>query len=296
MLISVITNCYNSTATLERTYESLVKQTVQNLEWVLVDDCSLDNGKTKELILRLAKIAPFNVQYRFLEENHYGAKSTYTACTIAKGDYSCILDHDDELKPTAIDDAISYIDKYKNNADFVGVCGRCVDEKGNLIGSIFPFNEKLSTESEIRFKYKNTSELLQFTKTDVLKEVFSKMKRGYTNGFCWLNICQTYKYLYVNDVFRIYDTAILSSHSNTKKINTTTVEGQLETLKFLINSQTQFFKYNYKHSLNLLYQMLVYAHYSEESTFVHVKKIKFPYNFLMILAYPIVRSRFKKYK
>jgi glycosyltransferase involved in cell wall biosynthesis len=192
MLISVITNCYNSTATLERTYDSLLKQTVQNFEWVLVDDCSPDEGKTRELIKHLAEIAPFPVDYHFLVENHYGAKSTFTACTIAKGEYACILDHDDELHPTCIENITYYIDKYKNNADFVGVCGRCVDEKGNLIGSIFPFNEKLSTESEIRFKYKNTSELLQFTKTDVLKEVFSKMKRGYTNGFCWLNICQTY--------------------------------------------------------------------------------------------------------
>ena len=296
MIISVITNCYNSTATLERTYDSLLKQTVHNFEWVLVDDCSPDGGKTRELIKYFAEIAPFPVKYKFLEINHYGAKSTYTACTIANGEYACILDHDDELQPTAIDKAIFFIGQYKNNKEFVGVCGRCVDEKGNLIGEYFPFDAKISSESEIRFKYKNTSELLQFTKTDVLKEVFSKMKRGYTNGFCWLNICQKYKYLYVNDVFRIYDTAILTSHSNTKKINRTTVEGQLETLKFLINSQTQFFKYNYKYSLDLLYQMLVYAHYSKENSFVHIKSIVFPYNFLMILAYPIVWLCFKKYK
>ncbi len=296
MFISIITNCYNSTATLERTYESLVKQTVQNFEWVLVDDYSLDNGKTKELILRLAKIAPFNVSYRFLEENHYGAKSTYTACTIAKGDYSCILDHDDELKPTAIDDAISYIDKYKKNKEFVGICGRCVNEKGVLIGEKFPFTEKISTESEIRFNYKNTSELFQFTRTDILKDSFSRMKRGYTNGFCWLSICQSYNYVYVNDVFRIYDTAILTSQSNNKRINRTTIEGQLESLKYAINMQTKYFKYNYKYGLQLLYQMLIYSIFSEGKSISHIMDIKSPYRFLLLLLYPMVLLKSRQYK
>ncbi len=212
MVISVITNCYNSTATLEKTYESLLMQTVQNFEWLLVDDCSSDGGKTRDLIRYIAENAPFPVKYKFLTINHYGSRSTYTACTMATGIYACILDHDDQLEQNALEKVMFYIEKYKNNKDFVGVCGRCVNEKGALIGGRFPFDAKISTESEIRFKYRNTSELLQFTKTDVLKEFFSKMKRGYTNGFCWLNICQTYKYLYVNDVFRIYDTSILTSH------------------------------------------------------------------------------------
>jgi glycosyltransferase involved in cell wall biosynthesis len=293
MLISVITNCYNSSATLERVYKSLLEQIDKNFEWILIDDYSNDNGKTKEMILHYSKIAPFPVHYKFLEQNHYGSKSTYTATTIANGEYACLLDHDDELMPDAIKKIKQYILKYEGIDNFVGVCGRCVDEFGNLIGKKLPFEEKLLTESEVRFVYKNNSELFQFTKTTFLNEAFSLMKRGYTNGFCWLYISQKGKYLYVNDVIRIYHTTVPTSHSNAKKINLTTVEGYLESLKYTINIQTKYFKYNIIYALKLFYQTLNYTYYSDKVFYKHFNDIKQPYNYFLIFIYPFFKVRKK---
>lgn len=296
MLISIITNCFNSSATLHSTYKSLEKQTIQNFEWILIDDCSNDGDKTRNLIKHYSKIASFPVKYKFLDTNYYGSKSTFTACTIAEGEYACILDHDDELYENTIERVIQYIEKNKEDKTFVGVCGRCIDEDGILIGSKFSFLEKISTESEIRFKYKNTSEFLHFTKVNVMKEVFSKMKRGYTNGFCWVYITQTYRYLYINDVFRIYNTRVSTSHSNTKKINKSTVEGQLEGLKYIINSQAKYFKYNMSYSIRLLYQFLVYSHISKENLFRNIKGVIFPINLVICFFYPFLFPFVKKYK
>ena len=86
MLLTVITSCYNSTMTLRRTYESLLAQADSEFEWILVDDCSNDDGATRQLIKQLAAEAPFSVKYHFLDKNYFASKSTATACALAEGE------------------------------------------------------------------------------------------------------------------------------------------------------------------------------------------------------------------
>jgi len=219
MLFSIITPCYNSSKTLRRTYESLLKQNETNFEWILIDDASPDDGETQKLILNLAEEAPFDVKHVFLTENHFGSKSVYTASVIAAGKFACILDHDDELVSTALEDVKKIIDKYDivDQEKVAGVCGRCVNEKGIFIGKRFSENTIQASEGYIRFNKKITCELFQFTKVKIIEEFFSKMKPGYTNGYCWAKISEKYDYIYSNTVFRIYDTYNPNSYSNKYK-------------------------------------------------------------------------------
>ncbi len=48
-LISIITPTYNREKTLVRVYDSLCRQTYKRIEWIVVDDGSVDN--TKKLFL-----------------------------------------------------------------------------------------------------------------------------------------------------------------------------------------------------------------------------------------------------
>ena len=45
--ISIITSCYNAEKFLDETYTSIINQTYDNWEWVLIDDFSEDNTKQK---------------------------------------------------------------------------------------------------------------------------------------------------------------------------------------------------------------------------------------------------------
>lgn len=211
---TIITSCYNSTATLRRTYESLLRQKNTDFEWILIDDFSTDNGQTKNLIKELQREAPFNVKYKFLSKNYFSSRGTYEACLLAEGLYACILDHDDQLTEDVLNNIQRYINKYANNDRFAGVCGRCIDTKGNLIGPEFPFKEKFVNESYIRFDLKFKFELLQFTKVELLKKQFKLMKPGYTNGFAWALISKSFDYVFINDIVRVYDTQLESSYSN----------------------------------------------------------------------------------
>jgi glycosyltransferase involved in cell wall biosynthesis len=244
MLFTVITSCYNSTKTLRRTYASLLAQTDRDFEWILVDDCSNDDGATRQLIEQLAAEAPFSVKYYFLDQNYFASKSTVTACALAEGEYACILDHDDQLMPTVLETVRSYLEKYISHNDIAGVCGRCIDEKGALIGSQFKVNEQVAFEGEIRFRQRVTCELFQFTRVDILRPIFEKMKPGYTNGFAWAKISERYKYIFVNDIFRVYDTELPTSYSNSKLAPVCFPEAKAEALFETLEAYADYLVFN----------------------------------------------------
>jgi glycosyltransferase involved in cell wall biosynthesis len=215
MLISIITPCYNSSKTLRKTYESLLNLKYNKFEWILIDDFSQDEGKTIELIKELSNEAPFVVKYKFLPKNYLGSKSTYEGAMLADGIYACILDHDDQLLPDALNIVTENLSSIKID-ELAGLCGRCVNEKGFFIGDKFYFDKLISNEGEVRFKMRIRGEMLQFTRVEILIKYFKKMKPGYSNGYIWANISKLYSYVYVNNCLRIYDTSNLESISNSK--------------------------------------------------------------------------------
>lgn len=59
MIITVFTPTYNRSQLLQRLYESLVKQTYRDFEWIIVDDGSTDN--TEEIVSEWC--ADFSIRY-----------------------------------------------------------------------------------------------------------------------------------------------------------------------------------------------------------------------------------------
>jgi len=288
---SIITPCYNSTKTLRRTYESLCQQTYQDFEWVMIDDGSSD--ETRELILELQKEAPFEVQYKFLDQNYFGSKSVYTACTLVKGEFACILDHDDQLTPDALEIVSQYIEKYQTQSDFAGVCGRCVNERGEFIGAKFPKNEEYTCEGVIRFKYKNTAELFQFTRVKLMKPWFEKIKPGYTNGFIWSNLAVDYKMVYINDVLRVYDTALETSYSNSKEMVIRNPKEKAEALSLTIWAYRNYLLYNPVYALSLMGSLVRHKLNAGEGIFIDRPRNAMIF-LLNILALPLGYLKYKR--
>lgn len=290
MLFSIITPTFNSANTLERTYESLIKQTYKNFEWILVDDFSNDHGKTRELILELASKAPFNVKCIFLEQNFFCARSVYEATRVASGEYACILDHDDQLCERALEIVYSYIEKFilQSQIDNIaGVVGRCVNEEYKLIGKKFYNDVDVLSEMDIRFKQRVIEELIQFTRIDLLNKYFSSMKPGFTNGYVWSLIAKDYKYVFVNDILRVYDTSVLTSYSNTKSSLVRFPEEKAEALLSALDCYNDYLFYNPFYALQISASAIRHLYNAGKLSKVIFSGRKFSSKFFLFFGMPL---------
>ncbi len=113
MKISVIIPIYNVSEYIERCINSILRQKYQNLEVILVDDCSPDNS------LDIAKNAldksGLEVKYISHKENRGLSAARNSGIKEASGDYLYFLDSDDELTI----DSLEILARRSDNADCI---------------------------------------------------------------------------------------------------------------------------------------------------------------------------------
>ena len=134
---TVFTATYNRAHLLSRVYNSLRQQTFRDFEWLVVDDGSTDDTRT--VVETLQREADFPIRYIYQENGH--KKTAFNrGVKEAKGDLFLPLDHDDEATPHALEifhrHWITIPDDLRSK--FTGVCGLCINEKGQIIGDSFP--------------------------------------------------------------------------------------------------------------------------------------------------------------
>jgi glycosyltransferase involved in cell wall biosynthesis len=88
---------------LPRAINSVLKQTYQNFELIIVDDGSLDDT---EGVMQLFR-QDARVIYHKLEENKGVSAARNKGLSLARGKYVAFLDSDDELLPEALETAVS---------------------------------------------------------------------------------------------------------------------------------------------------------------------------------------------
>jgi glycosyltransferase involved in cell wall biosynthesis len=93
-LVSVILPTHNRALILPRAIESVLTQTYDNIELIIVDDCSTD--ETREVVSALSDL---RVTYLRLEENAGGSGARNRGIAIAKGEFIAFQDDDDEWLP-----------------------------------------------------------------------------------------------------------------------------------------------------------------------------------------------------
>lgn len=106
--ISVIMSSYNRTQYIKEAIESILNQTYQDFELIIIDDCS--KKETQDVI---EKYAQNDERIIFLknDRNIGQALTRNRGLEIAKGDYIAILDDDDISLPTRFEKQVEYMDK-----------------------------------------------------------------------------------------------------------------------------------------------------------------------------------------
>ncbi len=112
--VSIVIPVYNGSNFLESAIESALNQTYKNIEIIVVNDGSDDNGKTKNIAEKyLGKI-------KYFEKTNGGVSSALNlGISHMTGDYFAWLSHDDEFLPNKIEVQIKKIQDNNLNDDFV---------------------------------------------------------------------------------------------------------------------------------------------------------------------------------
>ncbi|MEJ8604389.1 glycosyltransferase family 2 protein [Riemerella anatipestifer] len=97
---TIFTPTYNRAHTLPRVYESLVKQTSKNFEWLIVDDGSTDDTQT--LIKGYIEENKFPIRY-YKQSNQGKHIAINNALLLAKNEFMITLDSDDYLVNSCIE-------------------------------------------------------------------------------------------------------------------------------------------------------------------------------------------------
>lgn len=103
MKISIVITAYNNEKSLERAVSSCLSQTYQNIEVIIVNDCSTDG--TGGIIAKLFK-ADKRVKFLRNRKNLGPGLSRRAGIEVATGEYVLLLDGDDWLSPTFIEQLV----------------------------------------------------------------------------------------------------------------------------------------------------------------------------------------------
>ena len=110
-LVSVIIPVYNVEKYLDECIQSVIHQTYKTLEIILIDDGSTDSSNSI-----CKKYLELDNRIQLIEKSNGGqASARNKGIDIAKGKYIYFLDSDDMIKPTMIEEVLSYMES--NNAD-----------------------------------------------------------------------------------------------------------------------------------------------------------------------------------
>lgn len=202
-LFTVFTATWNRGACLHRVYASLCAQTMQDFEWLIVDDGSTDDTRARVDGMQ----AEGRISIRYIQKENGGVHTAHNvAIHAAAGDFFLRCDSDDEMVPEAIERLYATWQAIpeEHRGDYSGASCLCMDEGGSIIGERYPSDLWDSTPSAL-FKLKG--EKWGFHKTSILKLFpFPEFQgeRHVPEGVVWCRIAEKYKTRCINEPLRIY--------------------------------------------------------------------------------------------
>lgn len=205
-LFTVLTPTYNRAHTLPRVYDSLRDQTLQDFEWVVVDDGSSDN--TRDLIASWQQEARFPINYLW-QENQHKKTAFNRGVHAARGELLVALDSDDSLDTNALYTMAQtwHAMLPEERQRFFAITGLCARPDGRIVGDMFPKDILDATVLEMTFKHRVAGEKFGCMRTDVLRLFpFPEDIPGFVpESLVWRAIARAgYLTRFVNQVFRIY--------------------------------------------------------------------------------------------
>ncbi|OJF91869.1 glycosyltransferase family 2 protein [Alkalibacterium sp. 20] len=187
-LVSVIMPAYNCGDLIGVTLDSVIKQTYQNWEIIVVDDCSTDN--TAEVVQEYMK-KDNRIKYHKLEKNSGAAVARNKAVDLAAGKCMAFLDSDDVWFQEKLTKQIGFMED--NDYGFTCTSYTKIGEKGEHLNRTIVASPKRDYDGVLKTCPGNSTVIYDAEKLGKFKIPDIKKRNDYV---LWLQVIKKEKYLY----------------------------------------------------------------------------------------------------
>ena len=194
--LTILTTSYNRAKLLSKLYASLIKQTLHDFEWLIIDDGSNDN--TKEYVASLPQ-NPFPIRY-YYKENGGKCRAINFVHDKIQGQYVFFVDSDDVLTADAVEVILKDWQRYDQEPNIAvlsykkrGRDGRAISEE--VQGADYYIDDDI----HYRVNQGVGGDRAETLRTDILRKYpFPEFvnEKFMSEGWLWNNIAKKYKTVY----------------------------------------------------------------------------------------------------
>ena len=250
---TVFTPTFNRAYALHGVYESLLNQTYNDFEWIIVDDGSTD--ETHKLVESWINDDILTIKY-FKQENQGKHVAHNLGVDNASGYLFLIFDSDDQCIPEALEMFKYYWEDIpvKKRPMFSTLTFLCMDKNNKVIGRQFPkmvndvqdFNEQQSMRSNGDKWGVNVTTLMKEYKFPTFDG-----EKFIPEGIVWNRLSVKYSARFVNKPIKIVEYLNDGLTSNSSNIRLNSPHGATLAYKEQLDLKTSVFK-KYKNAINYI--------------------------------------------
>lgn len=231
-LVSVVIPCYNHESFVQDSIKSVIDQTYDNIELIIIDDGSKDNSviKIQEMIELCEKRFK---RFEFRSRANIGLSATLNeALEWCEGKYFSANASDDMILKNKI--AIQ-VDMLEKDNEIIAIFGgvNSIDGSNKKINRFLPKKIIYNFEDIIMHRH-NLLTPTYMTRLEAIKRVGGyKTDLIIEDWYMWLKLSEIGNILYIDEIFALYRQHDNNMSKNLKKMQ----QGRLEVLKYFKESE-----------------------------------------------------------
>lgn len=195
--VTIIIPVYNGSNFVKQAIESAINQTYKNVEILVVNDGSTDDGKTEKAVLE------FGDKVRYIKKENGGVASALNlGIKEAAGDYISWLSHDDLYKPNKLEEQVKVLNSLEDKTTILFSNVELIDEHGDII-AITNYANQIGVKTLCQGTYPVIKGTVNGCATLIAKKCFEKVgpfdeKLRTTNDYdMWMRLFKEFKSLLI---------------------------------------------------------------------------------------------------
>lgn len=194
-LVSVVIPAYNREKTIVRAIDSVLNQTYNNIECIIVDDCSKDGTST---LIQSKYNNDNRVIYYKLDKNSGACVARNKGVEISKGTYVAFLDSDDQFMPEKIEKQVDSICKSGADMSATAFVGINTDGTRTIVEPYVGSKQEIL--NQLLFLNRLTTGVLLGKRSCFVETPFDNSQPRYQDWDLAIRLFKKYNFVFINYV------------------------------------------------------------------------------------------------